>query len=107
MGPSADPVLDFVAFDEAQHERHPLHGVVNLFRANICQPIEVEFVHKGIRFAAGPIEFSRWVSPQLSSSTNWHAMAWHIEGAPTAASTPTSRVNRASSPASAWWSAWS
>ena len=62
-GPVLDPVFDVLSLDEPQKKCGSFHGVVNLVCANIGQAIEVEFIHKGICFAASAIEYPRGIAP--------------------------------------------
>ena len=61
-GPPLNPVFDVFSLNEPQKKRCSLHWDINLIRTYIGQAVEVEFIHKGVSFAAGPIEYS-WGIP--------------------------------------------
>ena len=61
-GPPLNPVFDVFSLNEPQKKRCSLHWDVNLIRTYIGQAVVVEFIHKGVGFAAGPIEHSWGIS---------------------------------------------
>ena len=56
--PPLNPVFDVFSLNEPQTKHCSLHWDVNLIRTNIGQAVEVEFIHKGVGFAVGPIKNS-------------------------------------------------
>ena len=55
-GPALNPVFDVFSLNEPQKKRGSFHGVINLIRTNSGQAVEVEFIHKGVGFAVGPVK---------------------------------------------------
>ena len=61
--PALDPIFDVFSLNEPQKKCCSFHGVINLVHTYIGQAVEVEFIHKGVGFATGPIKDPGGVRP--------------------------------------------
>ena len=70
--PVLDPIFDVLSLNEPQKKRCSFHGIINLIHTNIGQAVQVEFIHKGVSFAAGLLHHGRDIHPtwvKLSTGT--------------------------------------